>query len=154
MFSMDLIQGGRTFGIQWSHYAWILAMARSNGWKSAGTTFDVGYYRSQLLGEGMHFDEVQECIEEQLEEWDDNYVTNDHQLVSDSDAAALGRALEAGLDDVPEEDVLMGRRPECLLMPDGSWHVTIGWSEGLSGKAKRIVQKVIAMCRRGGFAIG
>lgn len=75
-------------------WAWgdALRLASENGWEPAGTQFNREFHEGFLEKEPP---EKRSLVLDQWEaEWCAmNYVTNDHQIVSREDAAALGEAL-------------------------------------------------------------
>jgi hypothetical protein len=86
-----------------SHRAWgtALKLAWEHGWEPAGTEppeFTV------YTPDGVTIDEVATRAERKLyANWDGLYCSNNHQVVSDEDAANIADALERALDDVPDE---------------------------------------------------
>jgi len=129
---MDLSNGTSEFG--WAQWHWpkLLRLAQAHGWRPRGTT---------LPGDSGGT-------------WDRNYTSNDGQIVSAEDAAALADALEAALPHIPDHDALAEyREPDGMLeiaprhppAPDSAWFSTP------SGKAN--VAAFIRFCREGAFQI-
>src|SRR5438034_397715 len=102
--------------IGWQQWRWpkLLRLARAHGWTPRGAT--------QPAEESRYFPGGR---------WDgNNYTTNDGQIVSAEDAAALADALEAALPHIPDHDALAKyRNPEggielllnAPVAPDADW---------------------------------
>ena len=105
---MDLRGKGGYF--RFSHRAWgtVLKLAWEHGWEPAGTKPPEW---AAYAPDGVTVDEVATRAERQRHaNWDGIYCSNNHQVVSDEDAANIADALERALDDVPDEgaeDVLL-----------------------------------------------
>jgi hypothetical protein len=83
----------------------LLDLAKSNGWIPAGTI--------QLP--------VRPCYETRgsRDRWGGGYCSNEAQIVTAEDAAALANALEQALDDIPDVDVMGNKRvPLASLYPE------------------------------------
>ena len=126
------------FGWQQWRWAKLLRLAKTHGWEVMGT--------SQPPEEEIHFPGGR---------WDaNNYTTNDGQIVSAADAAALATALERALPHIPDADALAKYR-----LPDGGIEIAphappapdADWFSGVEAKAH--VVRFIAFCREGSFRI-
>src|SRR5439155_9949269 len=89
----------------------LLRLAQAYGWRPRGTTLP----------------------EDSDGSWDRNYTSNDGQVVSSEDAAALADALEAALPHIPDHDALAEFRradgfveiaPDHPPAPDAAWFST------------------------------
>jgi hypothetical protein len=100
----------------WSWYQ-VLELAYEYGWKPAGT--EPGQWCDPETGE------LDEQLSPDPDEWDGTYFSNDHQWVTDEDAANIADALERALEDKPDS----------------------------SDEAKQWVRDFIAFCRAGAFFI-
>ena len=85
----------------------LLSAAESYGWKPAGTQAGETYHDPSM--------------------WEGTYLSNDGQIVTAQDAAALADALERVLDDIPDKY--------------------------FSDNMKKSVVEFILMCRKGAFEI-
>ena len=87
------------------------------------------------------------------------YSSNDHQCVTDEDAASLADALEQSLADIPDHDALehktvIGTLPngKTLELVDADADVSsVEWFSG--NRRKRLVMGFIVFCRSGAFLI-
>ena len=129
---MDLSNGASEF--EWEQWRWpkLLRLARAHGWRPRGTSLPND-------SEGR---------------LDRNYTSNDGQIVSAEDAAALADALEAALPHIPDHDALAPYQaadgmieiaPRHPPAPDAAWFSTP------AGKAN--VAAFIRFCREGAFQI-
>jgi hypothetical protein len=82
-------------------------------------------------------------------------MTNDYQLVTAADAAALADALERALPDIPNESAWSGPPGGIRVLPDGTTE-DLPEPNALQYWAgnKAYLQEFIAYCRAGAFAIG
>jgi len=128
---IELSNGTSEF--DWAQWQWpkLLRLAISHGWKPRGTTL-------------AHAGEA----------WDGNYTSNDRQIVSQQDAAALADALEVALPHIPDHDALADFKnaegmieiaPKHPPVPNAAWFSTP------DGKA--LVAAFIKFCREGSFQI-
>jgi hypothetical protein len=137
--------------------AWpmLLRMARSYGWKPAGTQPGPDYADHNL---------------KPTVEWDGTYLTNDGQVVMAEDAAALADAIERALPDIPDHEItgkMVSLRPDQLkseidlafrdLIAEGmsliATNPDMSPYELFSGEMKQQVIGFIKLCRKGSFAI-
>ena len=132
----------------------VLKLAQSYGWKPEGT-------------QGPDYDDPNLKMSD---DWDGNYLTNDGQIVTDDDAAALADALESALPDIPDHEIpgkwknqradqlspILGKAVrelygEDVLVP--AINRDLSAFELLSGPTKNNVIWFIRLCRRGKFLI-
>jgi hypothetical protein len=98
---MDLSGKGGYF--RFSNHRWraALELAHEQGWEPDGTEPPE---MTVYAPDGVTVDEVGTRAERQrYANWDGCYFMNNHQVVSDEDAANIADALERALDDVPDE---------------------------------------------------
>jgi hypothetical protein len=106
--NMGMILIGEGGSFRFSHRGWgtVLELAWEHGWEPAGTKPPEW---TVYAPDGVTVDEVATRAERQrYANWDGIYVANNHQVVSDEDAANIVDALERALDDVPSPTT---RRP-------------------------------------------
>jgi hypothetical protein len=91
---MDLIGRGGSMSLNWDDWRSLLELAEQYGWQPEGTTGPLD--QGRLSQEGKD--------QASGHSWSGTYFSNDHQLVADSDARALGQALLRAADDVRKRD--------------------------------------------------
>ncbi len=89
---------GDYFAWRMSDYPRVLDLAEAYGWQPQGTT------NSLIVVDGLGV-----VGGASPEDWDGRYTSNDYQIVSETDAANMARALEQALDDIPDT----GKTPVC-----------------------------------------
>jgi len=109
----------------------LLILATNYGWEPAGTETPFIY----------------ESDEAKLGKWEGGYCSNDGQVVTSDDAAALADALERALMDIPDQpsDVNMEDLLRLKDLKQQGLNVFGGW--------KPIIVKFIKLCRKGAFYI-
>lgn len=134
---MDLSGPGGEFW--WDFFRWhkLLRIALRHGWEPAGTLLP--------LVETVEFPE---------EDWDGGYVSNDHQLVTAEDAAALADALERALPTISDTNTLTDAERDQLESVDEAELAAsdLRWLSGPDWKTA--IREFIIFCRAGGFTIG
>jgi hypothetical protein len=142
-------------------FAWtgLLGIARDYGWQPAGTQ------ASKVAEEGMPPNET----------WPGFYTTNDGQIVTAEDAAALADSLEHALRDLPEIEVPDQQKPadqrrhpardyqdfireyrsvvEQQGIGDTASDVDVHPLGGFTHEEKQLYGWFIKLCRRGAFMI-
>lgn len=166
--SMDLVSAGEKnshfhlTGLGWDR---VLSLAHQYGWEPRGTRPGAPAYMYCMT----------EAEEKELDQnWNGNYVTNDGEIVTPEDAAAMAAALEKALDDIPEHNA--ARHKEMTLAesmaeqgcpPDRIAQMnpavanmliirgveTMNNFEFFSGQTKDVLIRFIAFCREGAFEI-
>ena len=91
---MDLTGRGGSMSLTWDDWRSLLELAEQYGWQPEGTTGPLDQGRLSQDGKDQASGRS----------WNGTYFSNDHQLVADSDARALGQALLRAADDVRKRD--------------------------------------------------
>ena len=73
-------------------------------------------------------------------DWEGQYYSNNHQIVTRNDAAAMADALESALDDIPDSDGGEDWKSNLFI--------------AFSGDGKQQLRDFIKFCRNGDFVIG
>lgn len=144
----DLSGDGGYFRANVSAWSDLLQLAHQYGWEPAGT--ETPEWENEE-GEIIRYDE-----------WDGGYGTNDYQLVTAEDAAAIADAIEASLDDIPDEAVKVltlgeawGANCPPELRDKRIVNDEANLYERWSGPdSKDYLKAFIAYCRAGSFRIG
>jgi hypothetical protein len=134
----DLMSHANGNYFRWNLIDWpkVLALGRMFGWRPAGT---IRYAEDGSPDPG----------------WDGGYVTNDLQVVSTEDAAALADALERALGDIPDTPQIRTRTIAgmAVLNLDDAVNASPLLFFSLPG-AKDHLRRFIDFCRAGAFSIG
>ena len=91
---MDLIGRGGSMSLHWDDWRSLLKLAKQYGWQPEGTSGPLDQDRLSQEGKDQASGRSR----------NGTYFSNDHQLVADSDARALGQALLRAADDVRKRD--------------------------------------------------
>jgi hypothetical protein len=162
--------------LRFSNYAWCVALelAHEHGWEPAGTEPpEVTVYAP----DGVVDEVATRAKRQRYANWDEVYLTNNRQVVSDEDAANIADALERALDDMPDEsaedDLLTPAQHQAYQggeLPQEDLDKAIEqFMEGQAASPPQIppqtpacyfagnkdyLREFITFCRAGAFAIG
>ncbi|MBI4766661.1 MAG: hypothetical protein HY787_19040 [Deltaproteobacteria bacterium] len=90
------LKNNREAWFNWTAWKFLLNTAREFGWEPMGTVINLKEPPSPRKGEGINYLEKQRIkkrAEEWDKDWDGSYISNDDQIVTDSDAANLLQSL-------------------------------------------------------------
>ena len=95
---VDLYAGpGRSFSTSWFGWTWLLSLAEAHGWRRQGTRADPTMIRLQLAGRDAPAagaePELDAAVERAAADWRGGYASNDWQVVTAEEAAAMADAL-------------------------------------------------------------
>jgi len=99
---MDLYGVGKQFHFNNVGWRLVLEMALDHAWRPAGTEYNPWEWcRAKGLDQDNLTPDDAALVAKQKAEWDGGYTSNDFQIVTASDAAALADALEVALRTFP-----------------------------------------------------
>ena len=130
---------------RWNALSWpgVLELAYMYGWKPQGTTMP---YWEISRSDGTRDLEEERKYNQLRDEWDGSYFYNEHQIVSEADAHAMGEALKRALVDIPDHNCIS---EDWLFSPAKTDVYLSSYSE-----MKEYLKMFIDFCESGAFLIG
>ena len=116
----DLDRDGDRQRLSYREWATALGLGLRYGWQPTGTTFSEPAVRRRHGHDAMAAD-VEEAVARERELWYGGYLTNDDQVVSAADAAALADASERAVDDAAVPEAARSALPPLLELPMGDF---------------------------------
>jgi hypothetical protein len=158
---------GQSWHFNISDWPDMLHLAELYGWEPEGTTLDPEHLASVMQEEDLPPEEAAAQIAQAQESWQGGYGTNDFQVVSAQDAAALADALERALPDLPKYNALEHKGRDVSSFPPELCDqlralgvsqlipadADINPFERFSGRGRDYLRGFIAFCRAGAFNI-
>jgi hypothetical protein len=158
----DLERAGDTLAVDYRVWVCALSIAIGEGRVPQGAEFDAAAKRREWEAAGLTGPDVEAAVAEEESTWSGGYVTNDLQVVSAADAAALADALAQAAHELPPAGTPLPK-PTRIDLPMGD-HIDFSFAsaggdgaidprEPFLGEGELWLEQIIAFCRRGSFSI-